>query len=131
MQLGFYNGGGGNVGHSIPSTNVHSGSHPGTGYTTPNDVSGLLTPDLDLPIDFEAFDDFPVTDSLRLHGFTSHPPSVPTPHTHHYPPQQTHQQQHQPVHPGPSHGHGEHCVTGVFSVVYDCFCRLSVPTPEL
>lgn len=82
--------------------NIHSGSHPNTGYTTPNDVSGLLTPeDLDLPLDFAAFDDFSVTDTL--HGFTSHPPSVPTPHTHHYTPQPPHQPpQHQPGHP--SHG---------------------------
>lgn len=83
--------------------NIHSGSHPDTGYTTPNDVSGLLTPeDLDLPLDFAAFDDFPVTDSL--HGFTSHPPSVPTPHTYHHTAQASHQQQ--PVHP--SHGHSSH-----------------------
>ncbi len=93
------------MGHSMPSTNVHSGSHPDTGYTTPNDVSGLVTPDdLDLPLDFGAFDDFPVTDSLQ--GFTSHPPSVPTPHTHHYPPQQPpHQPQQHPIHT--SHGHGK------------------------
>lgn len=90
------------MGHSMTSTNVHGGSHPSTGYTTPNDVSGVVTPDdLDLPIDFGAFDDFPITDSL--HGFTSHPPSAPTPHTHHYTPQ-LQQQQQQPVHP--SHGHG-------------------------
>jgi hypothetical protein len=82
--------------------NVHSGSHPDTGYTTPNDVSGLLTPeDLDLPLDFGAFDDFPVTDSL--HGFTSHPPSVPTPHTCHHTPQPSLQQ---PLHP--PHGHSSH-----------------------
>ena len=90
------------MGHSMPSTNVHSGSHPDTGYTTPNDVSGLVTPDdLDLPLDFGAFDDFPVTDSLH---FTSHPPSVPTPHTHHYTAQPPHQPQH-PMHS--SHGHGK------------------------
>lgn len=64
-------------------------SHPSTGYTTPNDVSGILTPDLDLPLDLGAFDDFPVTDSFQ--GPSSHPPSVPTPHTHHYPPHQPHQ----------------------------------------
>ena len=93
----------------MPTTNVHSGSHPDTGYTTPNDVSGLVTPDdLDLPLDFGAFDDFPVTDSLQ--GFTSHPPSVPTPHTHHYPPQQpSHQPVQHPVHT--SHGHGKYTVS--------------------
>lgn len=92
----------------MPSTNIHSGSHPDTGYTTPNDVSGLLTPDLDLPIDFGAFDDFPVTET-----FTSHPPSVATPHTHHYTPQPPHQsqqlQQHHLPHVPPiqpSHNHG-------------------------
>ena len=106
VQLGYY-GGGSNVGQSVPhhthGANFHGGGHQDTGYTTPNDVSGLLTPeDLDLPLDFGAFDDFPVTDSL--HGFTSHPPSVPTPHTHHYTAQQpSHQQPHQPLHP--PHGH--------------------------
>ena len=98
------------MGHStMPSSNIHSGSHPDTGYTTPNDVSGLVTPDdLDLPLDFGAFDDFPVTDSLQ--GFPSHPPSVPTPHTHHYPPQAApHQPQH-PVHPSHGHGKEEKCV---------------------
>ena len=109
LGIGYYNSSnsGGNYGHSMPSTNIHNGSHPGTGYSTPNDVSGLLTPDLDLPLDFGAFDDFPVTDSL--HGFASHPPSVATPHTHHYTAQPSHQsqlQQHHPSHPPiqPSHG---------------------------
>lgn len=102
VQLGYYAAGG----QSMPAHGVNVHSHPDTGYTTPNDVSGLLTPeDLDLPLDFGAFDDFPVTDSL--HGFPSHPPSVPTPHTHHYTAQPSHQPQHIPsVHP--SHGHGSH-----------------------
>ena len=88
--------------HSVPG-NMHSAAHPPDTDYASNDVSGLLTPDLDLPLDFAAFDDFPVTDSL--HEFTSHPPSVPTPHTHHYTPQPQHMQHHPPMHP--SHGHGE------------------------
>ena len=124
VQLGYYaagGGGGSSMGQSMSAHahgggNIH-GSHQDTGYTTPNDVSGLLTPeDLDLPLDFGAFDDFPVTDSLFT-SHPSHPPSVPTshtPHTYHHTAQASHQPQHQPLHP--SHGHSSH------GKVVFCFC---------
>lgn len=87
---------------------MHGLSHPDASYATPDDVSGLLTPDLDLPLDFGAFDDFPVTDTLQ--GFAPPPHSavpVPISHTHHYPPQQQQQfQQHQHPPMQLPHAHG-------------------------
>jgi len=44
-------------------------SHFNTGYTTPNDVSEIVTPDLDLPIDFDDFNGLPAFDN-----FGSFPP---------------------------------------------------------
>lgn len=80
--------------HHHPDTHMHH--HPDTGYGTPHgSMSGLLTPDLDLPLDFDALDDLPSTDGLRGFPAPSHPPSAVTPHTHHY----TQQQQHHPTQP--------------------------------
>ena len=67
-QIGYY-GGASNVMQQQQNL-----SHFSTGYTTPNDVSGILTPDLDLPLDFSDFNEFPVTDSL--HGFAGHSSNV-------------------------------------------------------
>ena len=76
------------MGHT-PYGHTPMHSHPGSGYATPHgpqDLSGIVTPDLDLPLDFSGLDDLPGTDGLQ--GFTAHTPSAPTPHTHHYTPQQ-------------------------------------------
>ena len=72
----------------------------GSGYTTPHGpMSGLLTPDLDLPLDFGTLDDLPSADGL--HGFptttaAAHTTSTSTSHTQHYPPH-THTHTSQPV----------------------------------
>ena len=63
---------------------AHMHHHTDTGYGTPHgSMSGLLSPDLDLPLDFDALDDLPSTDGLRGFPAPSHPPSAVTPHTHH------------------------------------------------
>ncbi|CAI8015047.1 Junction plakoglobin, partial [Geodia barretti] len=76
-------------------------SHPSTGYNTPHSgiASGVMTPaDLDLPLDLEAFDDFPGGSgfqelppmaSSQPPPVTAIPPTITTSqqHTHHYPPQ--------------------------------------------
>ena len=77
----------------------HIHSNSASGYTTPHDVSGLLTPDLDLPLDFCALDELD-----NIGGFPpTHPPSAVTPHTHHYTPQQQYPQQHHPPQPPTLH----------------------------
>ena len=102
-QMGYYGGGppqpmamaqqphmNSNPASGYGTPHIHSNS--ASGYTTPHDVSGLLTPDLDLPLDFGALDE--------LDNIGSFPPTQPTsavtPHTHHYTPQQ--QQQYPPQH---------------------------------
>lgn len=109
-QIGYYGGGPPQpmaMSHmsSNPASHPASGygtphihSNSASGYTTPHDVSGLLTPDLDLPLDFGALDDLD-----NIGGFpptTTQPPPTVTPHTHHYTPQQ--QQQYPPQHHQPS-----------------------------
>lgn len=94
-QLGYYPPhqlGMQSQGHSGMST-PHVYSNSASGYTTPHDASGFLTPDLDLPLDFGALDDL---DSFGGVPPPTHPPSTVTPHTHHYTPQQ--QQQYLPQH---------------------------------
>ena len=91
---GFYGGSG--MTHTGMQAHMHH--HPDTGYGTPHgSMSGLLSPDLDLPLDFDALDDLPSTDGLRGFPAPSHPPSALTPHTHHY----TQQQHHHPTQPPP------------------------------
>ncbi|XP_064389346.1 junction plakoglobin-like isoform X2 [Halichondria panicea] len=86
------------IGHTPYShTPIHS--HPGSGYVTPHgpqDLSGIVTPDLDLPLDFSGLDDLPVAGSENVAGFPQpHTPTTHTPHTHHYTPHP--HTQHQPV----------------------------------
>ena len=100
--------------HHHPDTHMHH--HPDTGYGTPHgSMSGLLTPDLDLPLDFDALDDLPSTDGLRGFPAPSHPPSAVTPHTHHY----TQQQQHHPTQPPLQAAHHPQ---GVCMCVCVCVC---------
>ena len=120
-QLGYYGGGppqpmamppshmSSNPASGYGTPHIHSNS--ASGYTTPHDVSGLMTPDLDLPLDFNALDEL---DSIG--GFppttTQAPPPAVTPHTHHYTPQQQqyvtqhHPSQHPSLHPQ-MHSSGE------------------------
>lgn len=79
-----------------------------SGYNTPHSgiASGVMTPaDLDLPLDLEAFDDFPAGNgfqdlppmgSSQPPPVTTLPPTIttshqPQQHTHHYPPMQPQQ----------------------------------------
>lgn len=94
MQQGV---GGGHPAMGQP--HIHSNS--ASGYTTPHDMSSaLMTPDLDLPLDLSAFDDFDGIGNLPA----THAPSAVTPHTHHYTPQQQGQYppQHHPLQAPPS-----------------------------
>ena len=86
------------TGYNTPRTGY---STPRTGYSTPgHDISGILTPDLDLPLDIGAFDDLAVTDT-----FPPHTPTAPTPHTHHYTAHQPQMPPHQQsLHPQPAQG---------------------------
>ena len=105
-QMSYYGGGppqpmamshmSSNPASGYGTPHIHSNS--ASGYTTPHDVSGLMTPDLDLPLDFGALDEldniggFPPTTTQAQ----APPPPIVTPHTHHYTPQQ--QQQFPPQH---------------------------------
>ena len=79
------------MGHT-PYSHTPLHSHSGSGCATPHgpqDLSGIVTPDLDLPLDFSGLDDLPAVGGDNLTGFPQpHTPSTHTPHTHHYPPQQ-------------------------------------------
>ena len=95
----------------------HMHHHTDTGYGTPHgSMSGLLSPDLDLPLDFDALDDLPSTDGLRGFPAPSHPPSAVTPHTHHY----TQQQHHHPSQPPPLQS--AYHPQGVCACVCVCVC---------
>ena len=83
---GYYGGGASSSMHGHPHVQAQSD----TGFTTPHDMSGLLTPDLDLPFDFGPLDDLGPAEPLPGFPGPSHPPSAPTPHTHHYTQQQPH-----------------------------------------
>ena len=77
---------------NTPYSHTPLHSHPGSGYATPHgpqDLSGIVTPDLDLPLDFSGLDDLPAVGGDNLPGFPQpHTPTAHTPHTHHYTPQQ-------------------------------------------
>ena len=98
------------VGYLGASGSMNGLSHPEPNYAAP-DVSGFLNPDIDLPLDFGAFDDFPVADNLHVFVNPHSAAPMATTHTHHYPPQQPQFQQHQQEQPPMQlpHGHGTEC----------------------
>ena len=102
-QLGYYGGAppqpmamshmSSNPASGYGTPHIHSNS--ASGYTTPHDVSGLMTPDLDLPLDFGALDELDNIGGFPPTTTQAPPPPIVTPHTHHYTPQQ---QQYPPQH---------------------------------